>query len=181
MGTSRNIGELGDKFQRYAFVFGNANRAAVQAATQVYKEKLLVSAASATGGDYRLSRWRSRLGAVSQSPKLGAGYEIFGYENAKGVLRPRPYGIWALLEGGSNTGQPYVIGPFKYKRGRRRGEGTSAVTYAGLPTKRGFAAYVIHPPQKPRNTFSNAVPVAEPGAKRVFAEAHRRGLLEVFK
>ncbi len=174
MGTSRNVAELGEKFQRYAFVFGNANRKGVQAAAQVYKERLLISADSDTGGDRRLSRWRSRLGAVSQSPKLGAGYEVFGFDNAKAVLRPRPYGIWALLEGGA---KPHRIAPFRYARGRRKGEGNSALKFPNGS----FAAFVNHPGTQGKRTFSNAVPVAEPGAKRVFAEAHRRGLLEVFK
>lgn len=174
MGTSRNVAELGEKFERYAFVFGNANRKGVQAAAQVYKDRLLSNADRDTGGDRRLSRWRSRLGNVSQSPKLGAGYELFGFDNAKAVLRPRPYGIWALLEGGA---KPHKIAPFQYKRGRRRGEGNSALKFSNGS----FAAYVNHPGTAPQRTFSDAVPPATPGAKRVFAEAHRRGLLEVFK
>jgi hypothetical protein len=179
VGTSRSIAELAGKFESYAYIFGNANRRGVQAAAQVYKDRLLANAARDSGGDLRLSRWRRRFGASGDgsSPKLGAGYQLFGYENAKAVLRPRPYGIWALLEGGSNTGESYRIAPFKYARGRRKGEGNSALKFANG----GFAAYVMHPPQKPRHTFSDAVPPATPGAKRVFAEAHRRGLLEVFK
>lgn len=174
MGTSRNVGELADKFERYAFVFGNANRKGVQAAAQVYKNRLLENAERDTGGDRRLSRWRSRLGVVAESPRLNAGYELFGFENAKAVLRPRPYGIWALLEGGA---KPHRIAPFKYARGRRRGEGTSALKFPNGS----FAAYAEHPGTQGKRTFSEAVPVSAPGAKRVFAEAHRRGLLEVFK
>jgi hypothetical protein len=174
MGTSRNVGELTDKFERYAFLFGNANRRAVQAATQVYKEKLLDNARRDSGGDLRLSRWRSRLGAVSQSPKLGAGYEVFGFDNAKAVLRPRPYGIWALLEGGA---APHRITPFRYVRGRRRGEGNSALKFPNGS----FAAYADHPGTAGKRTFTEAARFGEPGAKRVFAEAHRRALLEVFK
>ena len=176
MGSSRSVAELAGKFESYAYIFGNANRRGVQAAAQVYKDRLLANAARDSGGDLRLSRWRRRFGASGdgQSPKLGAGYQLFGYENAKAVLRPRPYGIWALLEGGA---APHRIAPFKYARGRRRGEGNSALKFANG----GFAAYVNHPGTPGKNTFTDAVPPATPGAKRVFAEAHRRGLLEVFK
>ena len=176
MGTSKSIGELAGKFESYAYVFGKANRNGVQASAQVYKERLLANAARDSGGDMRLSRWRRRFGASGDgtSPKLGAGYQLFGYDNAKAVLRPRPYGIWALLEGGA---VPHRIAPFKYARGRRRGEGNSALRFPNGT----FAAYVNHPGSRGKETFSGAVPPATPGAKRVFAEAHRRGLLEVFR
>jgi hypothetical protein len=182
MGTSRNATELAGKFSAYALAFGNANRSAVQAATQVYKDRLLDNARRDTGGDLRLSRWRRRYGAsgTGVSPKLGAGYEVFGTLNAKSVLRPRPYGIWALLEGGAGErggGTEYVIKPFRYVRGRRKGEGNSALKFPNGD----FAASVTHRGVAPKNTFSDATRTAEPGAKRVFAEAHRRGLLEVFK
>jgi hypothetical protein len=176
MGTSRNATELAGKFSAYALAFGNANRSAVQAATQVYKDRLLDNARRDTGGDLRLSRWRRRYGAsgTGVSPKLGAGYEVFGTLNAKSVLRPRPYGIWALLEGGA---APHVIKPFRYVRGRRKGEGNSALKFPNGD----FAASVSHPGTNALNTFSDATRTAEPEAKRVFAKAHRRGLLEVFK
>lgn len=176
MGTSNSAAELAGKFSTYALVFGNANRTAVQAATQVYKDRLLDNARRDTGGDLRLSRWRRRYGAsgTGQSPKLGAGYDVFGTLNAKAVLRPRPYGIWALLEGGT---VPHTIKPFRYARGRRRGEGNSALKFADG----NFAAGVQHPGTRPKNTFTDAARAGEPGAKRVFAEAHRRALLEVFK
>jgi hypothetical protein len=176
MGTSNSAAELAGKFSTYALAFGNANRTAVQAATQVYKDRLLDNARRDTGGDLRLSRWRRRYGAsgTGVSPKLGAGYDIFGTLNAKAVLRPRPYGIWALLEGGTVA---HTIKPFRYARGRRRGEGNSALKFSDG----NFAGAVQHPGTSPKNTFSDATRSAEPGAKRVFAEAHRRGLLEVFK
>lgn len=182
MGTSNSAAELAGKFSTYALAFGNANRTAVQAATQVYKDRLLDNARRDTGGDLRLSRWRRRYGAsgTGVSPKLGAGYDIFGTLNAKAVLRPRPYGIWALLEGGTGErggGTAYVIKPFRYVRGRRKGEGNSALKFPDG----GFAASATHRGVAPKNTFSDATRSAEPGAKRVFAEAHRRGLLEVFK
>lgn len=173
MGTSQSTGELVDKFRKYAFLTGNANRQAVTSAALVYKNRLLATAARDTGGDRRLSRWRRRFGAGGdgQSPKLNAGFDVFGYDNAKAVIKPRPYGIWALLEGGA---APHRIYPFRYARGSRNQGARKALKFGGQ-----FAAYVDHPGTPAKRTFSDAL-TAEPQAKRVFREAHRRGLLEVF-
>jgi hypothetical protein len=176
MGVSRSPAELADKFQRYAFAFGAANREAVQSAALTYKEQLLRNAERDAGPDRRLSRWRRRFGASRSgtSPKLNAGYDLFGFDNAKAILRPRPYGIWALLEEGA---QPHVIRPFRYVRGARKGQGNSALKFPDG----GFAAFAQHPGTPPKRTFTDATRIAEPRAMRVFGEAHRRSLLEVFR
>lgn len=169
MGTSRNVAQLVEKLERYGLVVGRANREAVSGAAWTYKQRLLRAAERDTGGDRRLSQWRTRNGSTTPSPKLGAGYELFGYENAKAVLRPRPYGIWSLLEGGAS---PHRIRP-RSGRGAKR----KVLSFPGG----GFAAYADHPGTPPKRTFTEATAGAEPAAMRVFAEAHRRSLLETFK
>jgi hypothetical protein len=178
MGVSRSSKELGAKFARAGFAIGASNRAAVSGAALVYKEALLRNADRDSGGDRRLSQWKRTKDA--QGVKLGAGYKLFGYENAKAVVSPRPLGVWAALEGGTD---PHTIRPFAYARGRKKGLGRGGGTASkALKLGDGYAAYAEHPGTKPKHTFSDAVNSGtEAGAMRVFKAAHRRSLLEVFR
>lgn len=173
MGVSRSPEELGRKLARAGYAIGAANRAAVSGAAFVYKRRLLENAERDAGPDRRLSRWRRRSGTRSsgESPRLNAGYDLFGYENAVAVLRPRPYGIWALLEGGA---APHRIQPHST---RRRAATVKALRFPGG----GFAAYADHPGTEPKHTFTDAISGEESAAMAVFAAAHRRSLLETFR
>lgn len=165
MGTSTSTAQLVGKIDRYAKSFGKANRAGVSAAALRYKEQALRNLDADTGGDRRMSNFRS--GRV----KMGAGYRLYGYEDAKAVLKPRPYGVWALLDGGS---APHRIAP--KGRGRRVADRRKALKFGT-----GYAAYADHPGSTGKRTFRNVPRQAEPAAKRSFQRSHHQALLDVFK
>jgi hypothetical protein len=169
MGESKSPEQLGLKLAAAATAIATANRKAVSRAALVYKDRLIAASVSDTGGDRRLSRWKARGGTVKPSPRLGAGYDIKGNENAVAIVRPRPYGIWALLEGGA------VAHPIKpYRRGKAKGGG---LAFPDGNVRRA----VEHPGTQGKRTFTKAKAGAQGPAMRVFAAVHRKSLLEVFK
>jgi hypothetical protein len=170
MGTSTSGKELANKLQKAARASGKANRQAVSAAALVYKEATLASAATDTGGDLRMSHWGwSPVKGNYRAPRLGAYYDVKGFENATALLRPKPIGLWVYLEGGA---KPH---PIKVRtRGRNR---RKALALAGG----GFAAAVNHPGTRGKKTWSRGLKAGEQPALRAFKLAHQRSLLESFR
>lgn len=180
MGTSQNTAQLVGKIEKYAYSLGKANRNGVSAAALRYKEQLLRNAEKVAGPDRRLSNWKARYGLKkAASPRLNAGYKLFGYTDAKAYVKPSPYGIWSMLEGGAKA---HIIRPFRYVRGRRKGEGNSALAFPGAGQDgRGFATFAEHPGTKPTFLFTSAAKIAEPSAVRSFQRSHHAALLDVFR
>lgn len=165
MGTSRSTDELVGKIVLYGSALARANRKAVSSATLRYKEQALRSVTADTGGDRIMSNFKS--GRV----RMGAGYRLVGDLNAKAFLGPRPYGVWALLDGGS---VPHRVTP--KRRGRRVADRRKALRIGS-----GYAAYAEHPGSKGKRTFRNVPRQAERAAKRSFQRSHHQALLDVFK
>jgi hypothetical protein len=163
MGTSRNASELAMKLQKAGEVIGKANRDAVQSAAQVYKERLLASAARDTGGDLRLSKWGRR------GLRVGVGYDVKGSENATALIKGRPQGPWKVLEYGA---APHSIGP---RNRRRRGRSVGFLAFPDGGVRRGS---VQHPGSKGKNTWSHGVEAARQPAVEVYGMAHKRALVK---
>jgi len=165
MGTSRNVAQLTRKMDRYAKSLGKANRAGTSAAALRYKEQALRNVATDTGGDRSMSNFKG--GKV----RMGVGYQLKGYENALAIVRPRPYGVWSLLDGGS---APHRITP--KGRGRRVAERRRALKIGS-----GFAAYANHPGSTGKRTFRRTPVQAKRAAVQSFQRSHHQALLDVFK
>lgn len=166
MGTSKSGKQLGAKFATVAYAMGRANRDATNAAALMYKESLLTSATRDSGGDLKLSNWGWN-GKRYRQPRLGAGYEVYGYENAKAVVRPRPYGLWAFLEGGA---KPHPVG--LRRRNRRK-----ALHFADGR----FATTAQHPGVRGKRTFSKGATAGREPAMRIFKLTHDRSLQKSFR
>ena len=170
MGTSKSGAELANKLQKAARASGKANRKAVSAAALAYKESTLLSGARDTGGDLRLSHWGwSPAKATYRAPKLGAYYDVKGYENATAIVRPKPIGLWVYLEGGA---RPHAIKNRTRGRSRRK-----ALALQGG----GFAKAVNHPGTRGKKSWSRGLKAGEPQALRIFKLTHQRSLLESFR
>jgi hypothetical protein len=166
MATSKSGAQLAAKFTAVAYAAGKANREATSAAALTYKESLIGAATTDTGGDLRLGHWGWN-GKRYRQPKIGAGYDVYGYENAKAVVRPRPYGLWAFLEGGA---KPHVI--VNRKRNKRK-----AMRFASGE----FATTANHPGARGRKTFTKGAKAGERPAMRIFKLTHQRALLRNFR
>ena len=170
MGISKSGAELANKLQKAARASGKANRQAVSAAALAYKEATLASGASDTGGDLRMSHWGwSPVKGTYRAPKLGAYYDVKGYENATALLRPKPIGLWVYLEGGA---RPHAITNRTRGRNRRK-----ALALQGG----GFAKAVNHPGTRGKKSWSRGLKAGEPQALRIFKLTHQRSLLESFR
>lgn len=170
MGTSKSGKALGVKLTAAAVALGKANRKAVSAAALAYKEAELVSAASDSGGDLRLGHWGwSPAKGTYRAPKLGAYYDVKGYENATALLKPKPIGLWVYLEGGA---KPHAVKNRTRGRNRRK-----ALALSGG----GFASAVNHPGTRGKKTWSKGLKAGEPQAMRIFKLTHQRSLLESFR
>ena len=163
MGTSHSTAQLVGKIERYSHALGKANRAGTSAAALRYKEQALRNVTADTGGDRSMSNFRN--GNV----RMGVGYQLKGTTNALAIVRPRPYGVWALLDGGS---KPHIVRPRARGRGGRR---------RALTIGNGFAAYVNHPGSKGKRTFRRTPAQAKTAAVRSFHRSHHQALLDVFK
>lgn len=169
MGTSKSPAELALKMQKYARASGQANRKAVSAAALVYKQSALASATVDTGGDLKLSKWGwNPTKGTYRAPKLGAYYDVKGYENATAIMRPKPIGLWVFLEAGA---KPHTIA--LRTRGRRRRKGLALADG-------GFARSVQHPGTKGRRTWRRGIEAGTKPAMRTFELTHQRALLETF-
>lgn len=170
MGTSHSGAELALKLQKTSRSLGKANRKAVSAAALAYKEAVLASGAADTGGDLRMSHWGwSPVKGDYRAPKLGAGYDVKGYEHATALLKPRPIGLWVYLEAGA---KPHAIKNRTRGRNRRK-----ALALQGG----GFATAVNHPGTRGKKTWTRGLKVGEPQAMRIFKLTQQRALLESFR
>ena len=192
MGTSHSTAQLVRKIDTYATSIGKANRAGTSAAALRYKEQALRNVTADTGGDRRMSQIRRRYGFGDGGPKMGVGYKLLGYNNAKAIINPRPYGVWVLLDGGSVA---HRIVPFRYRKKRggglraaevaaigRGGSARAALSVPGAGRDgAGFAAFVNHPGSKGKRTFRRVPAQAKTAAVRSFHRSHHQALLDVFK
>lgn len=185
MGVSRSGDQLAAKLTKYGASIAGANRDAVSAAALRYKERAIANAERDAGPDRRLSQWKNRFGLKrGASPRLNASYRLYGNANAKAVLRPTPYGIWALLDGGS---KPHRIVPFRYVRGLRSNPNKNAGARRALAfpgAGRGGSGYAMsadHPGTPGKRTFRQVPQQAQPLALRAFQKSHHAALFEVFK
>ena len=196
MGESKSSAELAAKLTLAATALGRANRKAVGEAANTYKFGALQAAREDVGPDLRLSRWGAKRGRSTQGLKLGAGYDVRGYDNAVALLRARPQGVWKVVEYGA---KPHPIVPGVSKRQTRfaaslanlTGETVNASTIvAGRKGKKRRMALklpdgnirfgVNHPGSRGKRTWSRGVNKATPGALRTFRAVHARTLLEIF-
>ena len=165
MGTSHNTAQLVRKIDTYATSIGKANRAGTSAAALRYKEQALRNVTADTGGDRIMSNFRN--GNV----RMGVGYQLKGTTNALAIVRPRPYGVWALLDGGS---KPHIVRP--------RARGRSGGRRRALTIGNGFAAYAnLDRGSKGKRTFRRTPAQAKTAAVRSFHRSHHQALLDVFK
>ena len=116
MSTAYTVKDLVDNVTQYGKVVTGANREAVAAAADVYKDSVLTQGRMDSGGDLRLSRW-GRNGL-----KLNAGYHVDGRgTKAEAIIKPRPMGPWKVLEYGA---KPHPIVP-----GLTRRQGRAAALF----------------------------------------------------
>jgi len=204
MGTSKSTAELAAKMTAAGKSLVNNNRDAVAAAANAYKGSVLEQARKDSGGDMRLSRW-GKNGA-----KLGAGYEVKGTVDASAVLRPRPAGVWRVLEDGA---KPHLIIPGLTRRQGRAltlfsvmaGQGGDlggydigalAATARGNRNNRGgrrrrsgkallfggeHYAYARHPGTKGKGTWSKGLRRGDKAAPVAYRRTQAEGLLKVFR
>ncbi len=196
MGESKSSAELAAKLTLAATALGRANRKAVGEAANTYKFGALQAAREDVGPDLRLSRWGAKRGRSTQGLKLGAGYDVRGYDNAVALLRARPQGVWKVVEYGA---KPHPIVPGVSKRQTRfaaslanlTGETVNASTIvAGRKGKKRRMALklpdgnirfgVNHPGSRGKRTWSRGINKATPGALRTFRAVHARTLLDIF-
>ena len=196
MGESKSSAELAAKLTLAATALGQANRKAVGEAANTYKFGALQAAREDVGPDLRLSRWGAKRGRSTQGLKLGAGYDVRGYDNAVALLRARPQGVWKVVEYGA---KPHPIVPGVSKRQTRfaaslanlTGETVNASTIvAGRKGKKRRMALklpdgnirfgVNHPGSRGKRTWSRGINKATPGALRTVRAVHARTLLEIF-
>jgi hypothetical protein len=196
VGESKSSAELAAKLTLAATALGRANRKAVGEAANTYKFGALQAAREDVGPDLRLSRWGAKRGRSTQGLKLGAGYDVRGYDNAVALLRARPQGVWKVVEYGA---KPHPIVPGVSKRQTRfaaslanlTGETVNASTIvAGRKGKKRRMALklpdgnirfgVNHPGSRGKRTWSRGINKATPGALRTFRAVHARTLLEIF-
>lgn len=111
-----DVAKFAGKCVAAAAALRKANRLAVGRAALVYKESVLAEAASDTGGDLRLSHWGWKVSGGYRGVKLGAGYDVKGYEHAVAKLAARPQGPWKVLEYGA---APHEIGPRRRRKAKR--------------------------------------------------------------
>lgn len=196
MGESKSSAELAAKLTLAATALGRANRKAVGEAANTYKFGALQAAREDVGPDLRLGRWGAKRGRSTQGLKLGAGYDVRGYDNAVALLRARPQGVWKVVEYGA---KPHPIVPGVSKRQTQfaaslanlTGETVNASTIvAGRKGKKRRMALklpdgnirfgVNHPGSRGKRTWSRGINKATPGALRTFRAVHARTLLEIF-
>lgn len=164
--TTKSLNQFAVEFTASSREIGIANRDATKAAALAYKKALLVAATTDTGGDLRLSHW-GWTGTKYRRPKLGAGYEVFGEAHAKAVVSPRPYGLWAFLEGGAKEHRIIL----------RRRRKKRALAFAGGE----FAKSANHPGVRGKKTFSRGAKLGERAATKAFIEVHKRSLARAAK
>ena len=196
MGESKSSAELAAKLTLAATALGRANRKAVGEAANTYKFGALQAAREDVGPDLRLGRWGAKRGRSTQGLKLGAGYDVRGYDNAVALLRARPQGVWKVVEYGA---KPHPIVPGVSKRQTQfaaslanlTGETVNASTIvAGRKGKKRRMALklpdgnirfgVNHPGSRGKRTWSRGINKATPGALRTFRAVHARTLLDIF-
>ena len=196
MGESKSSAELAAKLTLAATALGRANRKAVGEAANTYKFGALQAAREDVGPDLRLGRWGAKRGRSTQGLKLGAGYDVRGYDNAVALLRARPQGVWKVVEYGA---KPHPIVPGVSKRQTRFAASLSSLTgetvnastiVAGRKGKKRRMALklpdgnirfgVNHPGSRGKRTWSRGINKATPGALRTFRAVHARTLLEIF-
>ena len=194
MGTSTSVPQFVAKLEKAADVIGDTNRRAINAAALDAKNTAIKVAAPDTGGDMRLSRWRSGKGI-----RLSAGYEVSATGSVVTArVHPRPIGVWKLLEHGAAP-HPIVPGATRRRRkasrtllagvagpvlpgetaaGLRRGKAAGRVLSFG-PGQ--VAAYVMHPGTSGKSTWSNAAKAAKPVAVTTYQRTQRAALVNAFR
>lgn len=194
MGHSTSVPQFAAKIEKAADAIADTNRRAINAAAGAAKNTALAVASPDTGGDMRLSRWRSGKGI-----RLSAGYEVTatpGVVTAR--VHPRPLGVWQLLEHGA-VPHPIVPGATRRRRkasrtllagvagpvlpgetaaGLRRGKAAGRVLSFG-PGQ--VAAYALHPGTSGKSTWSKATKAAKPVAVTTYQRAQRATLVNAFR
>lgn len=194
MGESHSVDEFAAKIVAGGVAINGAVKKGVQSASLAAKTTILTSAAPDTGGDMRLSRWRSGKGI-----KIDAGYKVDDMGvTVKSVVKPRPVGVWSLLEHGAVQ---HSIVPGARKKQRRAGrtllDGVAGPVLPGTVLASGrtkkqsgrvlsfgpgqVAAYATHPGTSGKNTWSRGATAAKPIAVEVFQRTHRAALIGAFR
>lgn len=198
--------EFVTKVGRYVGACGQANRKATMEAAGVYKDGVLKAAKRDVGNDGAFGNWGKNRQRKNPKPlRLGAGYDVRGYENAVALLKARPAGAWKVLEYGTQA-HPLVAGLTKKQRrvgvlfGQLTGEEVSIGTFIGgrrgsrevngvkrrrsslalkLPDGN-FRFGVRHPGARAKKTWSRGIEASTEGAMRTYRAAHTRALVEIF-
>lgn len=205
MGTSTSVAQFALKFDELAKHQGKTNRDAVFAASFVYKDEALLAAKREVGSDLRISRW----GAAKKSDQMGegvkartgrklnVGFDIKGTINATSILKPRPQGVWKVLEAGAQA-HPMVAGVSRRRyniqknklaekgydltRNKLLSARKSSMARRALALSSGdFRAAVMHPGTKGKKTWSRAIAIARPKAMDVYAASTFKSHTEIMR
>ena len=164
MGTSTSVPQFVAKLEKAADVIGDTNRRAINAAALDAKNTAIKVAAPDTGGDMRLSRWRSGKGIrLSAAP----------HPIVPGATRRRRKASRTLLAGVAGP-----VLPGETAAGLRRGKAAGRVLSFG-PGQ--VAAYVMHPGTAGKSTWSHAAKAAKPVAVTTYQRTQRAALVNAFR
>lgn len=174
MGASLTVrGDALRKLERLPADIAKAQKEAVREVAMMTKTTALGVIAQDIGADRRLSGMRNTA--------VGVKFDIVGRFNPTALVVPSPPGPLELLEYGGRTSYA-ILSKKNRRKGRARGEfgglfGATTRGFLGNP-KAGFAAMspVMHPPQKPRHTWTRAVQIAKPLAAAVWRRTMARTL-----
>ncbi|NBW09907.1 MAG: hypothetical protein EBR82_17965 [Caulobacteraceae bacterium] len=173
MGESNNAKQLANKLAGFASDVPKLNRQAVAEAAGEFKEGVLREAATVAGGDLRLSNFGRR------GVKLGAGYDVKGYDNAVALLRARPQGAWKVLEYGAG---PHLIGLGKAgstETTRSKGRAYRKANRRYLKGRRyghPVRGPIAHPGSKSFKVWSRGITTRQPRAVQRIRMAFATGL-----
>jgi hypothetical protein len=177
MGESTTSAQLAGKLVSFSVDMPKLNRQAVSDAALEFKTGVLTEAKSVVGGDLRMSNFGRR------GVKLGAGYDVKGYDNAVALLRARPQGPWKILEYGAG---PHLVG--MGKAGSTETTRSKGRAYRRANKKflkgRGYAhpvrGPVAHPGSKSFKVWSRGVTTRQPRAVQRIRMAFATGLYRRF-
>jgi hypothetical protein len=177
MGESSSASQLAGKLVGLATDIPKLNRQAVGEAALEFKTGVLAEAANVAGSDMRLSNFGRR------GVKLGAGYDIKGYDNPVALLRARPQGAWKVLEYGAG---PHLIGVGKAgstettrsKARAYRRAGKRYLKAKGYPHP--VRGPIAHPGSKSFKVWSRGITTRQPRARQRIRMAFATGVYRRF-
>jgi hypothetical protein len=174
VGVSKSPAELGAKITKFANSVGAANRRAAEECGLMMKTSIVGFTKAATGGDQILS------GTGRKRAKLGARYDVKGYENATVLVRALGW-AFPIVERGA---KPHPIGPRGVRGRRARAIGSGEAVYGRHEVlKLGNGVYrrwVDHPGAAGKHPFEMGVRAVEPKIPAVWQRWVRKSMADTF-